>query len=42
MFVDVMLFLGERDITFGYALGVIHTLDEQHSLFLVKLFTSVY
>jgi hypothetical protein len=42
VFVDVTLFLGERNMTFGYASGVIHTLGEQHSLFLVELFTSVH
>jgi hypothetical protein len=42
VFVNVTLFLGERDMTLGYALGVMYTFGEQHSLFLVKLFTSVY
>jgi hypothetical protein len=42
VFVNVTLFLSKRDVTFGYALGVMHTLGEQHSLFLVELFTSVY
>jgi hypothetical protein len=42
VFVDVTLFLGERDVTLGYALGVMYVLGEQHSLLLVELFTSVY
>jgi hypothetical protein len=42
VFVDVTLFLGKRDVTFGYASGVMYALGKQHSLFLVKLFTSVY
>jgi hypothetical protein len=42
VFVDVTLFLGERDVTLGYASGVMHALGEQHSLFLVELFTSVH
>jgi hypothetical protein len=42
VFVDVTLFLGKRDVTFGYASGVMYALGEQHSLFLVELFTSVH
>jgi hypothetical protein len=42
VFAGVTLFLGKCNITVSYVLGIIHTLGEQHSLFLVKLFTSVY
>jgi hypothetical protein len=42
VFVDVTLFLGERNVTLGYALDVMYALGELYSLFLVKLFTSVY
>jgi hypothetical protein len=42
VFAGVTLFLGKRDITVGYALGIMPVLSKQHSLFLVKLFTSVH
>jgi hypothetical protein len=42
VFAGVTLFLGKRDITVGYAPGIMHALGEQHSLFLVELFTSVH
>jgi hypothetical protein len=42
VFAGVTLFLGKRDITVGYASGIMYALGEQHGLFLVKLFTSVY
>jgi hypothetical protein len=44
VFVDVTLFLllCKRDVTLGHVLYVMHTLGELYSLFLVKLFTSIY
>jgi hypothetical protein len=42
VFANVTLFLSERDMTVGYAPGIMYALSKQHSLCLVKLFTSVY